>query len=494
MSPAPTLVMRGISKRFGPTLALDGVDLEAFAGEALALLGANGAGKSTLMNVLGGVLRPDEGSIELDGAEVRIGGPRDAQMHGIAFVHQETALLPSMTIAENLLIAELPERRGLVDRTAMRERSRAVLARLGCDLDPDRPLDTLATGDRQMVEIARALLGHPKVLILDEPTSSLTAREKERLFAVIEALKREAVTIIYITHFLDEVARVCERAYVLRGGRVVGGGPMAGFTGKRLIELIVGEVGVPERVAPTARPGAAVLRAGGLGRPGAFEGIDLTLHRGEILGLWGLLGSGRTETLRALAALDPAESGTVEVDVEGHWQRLDRALAAKLIGYVSEDRRGEGLLLPLPVADNIVVSALPKLTRGPFVDRRRIAAAVAALVQRLGIRLASPAQPIRTLSGGNQQKAIIARWLEVGPPIWFLDEPTRGLDVAAKAEIVRIAGELAAAGAAILVVSSEVEEMMALCHRYLVLRRGRIEAELPAGADYAQLMAAAAGA
>lgn len=243
-----------------------------------------------------------------------------------------------------------------------------------------------------------------------------------------------------------------------------------------------------------ASPGEPLLRANGLTRAGAFADVSLTLHRGEILGLWGLIGSGRTEVLKALAALDPADHGTVEARVDGTWRRLDRRLAARLIGYVSEDRRGEGLLLPRSVLDNIALSALPRLARAGLIDRGRVAGRVRALIERLGIRLASPAQPIRTLSGGNQQKAIVARWLEVGPPIWFLDEPTRGLDVAAKAEIVRITGDLAASGAAILVVSSEIEEMIALCHRYLVLRRGRIEAALPAAASRAELMAAAAGA
>jgi ABC-type sugar transport system ATPase subunit len=486
--------MRGVSKRFAGTLALDSVDLEARAGEALALLGANGAGKSTLMNVLGGVIPADSGTIELDGRPVRIEQPRDATRHGIAFVHQETALLPSMTVAENMLIADLPERRGLVDRGAMRARCAEVLARLGCDLDPDRELALLATGDRQMVEIARALLARPRVLILDEPTSSLSAREKERLFQVIAGLKKDGVTILYITHFLDEVARVCERAVVLRGGRVVGGGPLAELPADRLVRLIIGEVEPPPRASVPAVPGEPILRAQGLCREGAFAEVSLTLHRGEILGLWGLLGSGRTEVLKALAALDPAERGSVELRVDGSWRPLERRLAARLIGYVSEDRRGEGLLLPRSVEDNIALSALPRLARFGLIDRGRVEGRVRALIERLGIRLASPAQPIRTLSGGNQQKAIVARWLEVGPPIWFLDEPTRGLDVAAKAEIIRITGELAGSGAAILVVSSEIEEMMALCHRYLVLRRGRIEAVLPAAASRAELMAAASGA
>ena len=367
--PAPYLRMTDISRAFPGVVALDGVSFDAWAGEVHALIGANGAGKSTLMNVLGGVIRSDTGEIHIDGQAVDVHSPSDATAHGIAFVHQEMAMLPTLTVAENMHISSFPTRAGLVDARVMRDRTEKALRRLGCKFPPDVRAQYLSTGDRQMVEIARALLSEPGIVIFDEPTSSLTSREKARLFEVIHGLKADGVTIIYITHFLDEVFQICDRATVLRGGKTVGTGSLGEMTTDDIVRLMIGDVRIDEGQKPDSVTDQPLLRVRQLGRAGVLHGIDLTLHQGEVLGLWGLLGSGRTEVARAIVGLDPRDEGTVEVD-DGHGLREVRGLEAqRWIGMLTEDRRNEGLLQPLSVRQNMSLANLRVLGgRTGFVD------------------------------------------------------------------------------------------------------------------------------
>ncbi len=491
----PFLRMVQVSKRFPGVQALDDVNLEAYPGEALALLGANGAGKSTLMNVLGGVVRPDSGEILIDGTPVEIHSPLAAARHGIAFVHQEMMMLPTLSVAENLFITSFPTRGGMIDRAEMNRRSSQVLGRLGCSFAPDTRVQYLSTGDRQMIEIGRALLGDPKIIIFDEPTSSLTSRERDRLFGVIRALKQDGVTIIYISHFLDEPFAICERVTVLRGGATVGGGAIGELTHDAIVRLMIGSGG---DVAPvdrrTATIGEPVLQVEGLHRTGVLQDISFTLHKGEVLGLWGLLGSGRTEVARALVGLDPIDGGRIQVAVDGTLQPVTPREAQRWIGMITEDRRNEGLLLPMSVRENMSLANLLNLrNRWRLVDGARETTLAQQFVERLNIKVSSILQPVRTLSGGNQQKVVVGRWLERNPPIYIMDEPTRGLDVGAKAEIRNIVFELAVSGAAILVIASEIEEMMALADRFIVMNRGAIVREFGKDVSNDALMAAAAG-
>jgi ABC-type sugar transport system ATPase subunit len=492
----PSLEMVGISKKFPGVQALNDVNLAAYAGEALALIGANGAGKSTLMNVLGGIVRADSGEIRINGERVDIHSPLAAVERGIAFVHQEMAMLPTMSVAENMLISSFPARGGFIDRAEMERRCTEQLRRLGCHFTPDTRVQYLSTGDRQMVEIARALLGKPGIIIFDEPTSSLTSREKERLFDVIRTLKAEGVTLIYITHFLDEVFSICERATVLRGGETVGSGLMHELTTHDIVHMMIGDIDVAAHAKITpSELGEVVLRVTDLHRKGVLHDIDLTLRRGEILGLWGLLGSGRTETARAIVGLDPVDGGKIEINTGGAMRTVHGSEAQRWIGMVTEDRRNEGLLLPMSVKQNMSLANLRGLlSRWLLIDNQQETDLAAGFVERLNIVISNLGQPVKTLSGGNQQKVVVGRWLELNPPIFFMDEPTRGLDVGAKAEIRNIIHELAASGAAILVISSEIDEMMALAHRYLVMNRGRIVQEMPGSASRGDLMAAATGA
>lgn len=492
----PLLRMVGIKKSFPGVQALKGVDLELASGEVLALIGANGAGKSTLMNVLGGVITADEGDIYIQGERVSIRSPLNAAELGIAFVHQETALMPTMTVAENIHISSFPTRIGLIDFKSIEENCVRVLSRFGAEIDPRTLIRDLSPGERQMVEIGRALLGDARIIIFDEPTSSLTGREKTRLFEVIGSLKRAGVAIIYITHFLDEVFEVCERAIVLRDGETVGGGMLRDLTRDDIVRLMVGDKEITRykrrKVAGTGEP---VMRVHGLSRKGALDNISFTLHKGEVLGLWGLLGSGRTELARACVGLDPIDKGIIEIEHNGVLKPIHPREAKNWIGMVTENRREEGLLLPMSVKTNISLANLRALISHiwPFIDSKRETDLAHDLVRRLDISISSLDQAVETLSGGNQQKVVIARWLERGPSIYIMDEPTRGLDVRAKAEIRNIVTELADRDAAVLLISSEIEELMGLADRFLVMSRGRIVAEYPADASREDLMAAAAG-
>lgn len=493
----PYLRMENIRKSFPGVQALKGITFDANQGEILALIGANGAGKSTLMNVLGGNVIPDEGKIVIGGQEVQINSPLDAAKNGVAFVHQEMAMLPTMSIADTMFISTFPTKSSLIDYQSVNERCAAVLKRLGCNFDPGTKIRNISPGSQQMVEIGRALLNNPRIIIFDEPTSSLTAREKEHLFEIINSLKREGAVIIYISHMLDEVFQLCDRAMVLRNGETVGGGLIKDLTYNDIVKLMIGSKQIDAYFEYKKRPvGDPILAVEKMCRKGVLDNISFTLCKGEVVGLWGLLGSGRTEVARALAGLDSIDSGEIKVRTNGQLHAVKQAQMKNSVGMVTENRREEGLLLPMSVKTNMSLANLWKLTRGflPFIQDKLEQEQTQKYVDRLEIKIANHNQRVETLSGGNQQKVIIGRWLQKNPLIYIMDEPTRGLDVGAKADIRRIIAELAESGAAILVISSEIDEMMSVSDRYLVMNRGRIVAELDRDATKEKLMAAAAGA
>ena len=491
----PYLRMHAISKRFPGVVALRGANLEAFAGEAIALMGANGAGKSTLMNVLGGVISKDEGEVHIDGRIREFRSPINSLDQGIAFVYQELNSLPTMSIAENVFADGLPKRHGRIDFRSAEDQTRDILRRLGSELDPRTPVAALNTGDRQLVEIARALRRGPRILIFDEPTSSLSERERHRLFKVIEGLKQDGVAVIYITHFIEEIFTVCERVTVMRNGETVSSNAIDAVTSRDIVHDMMGTVEHESRLAPhRAIETKIVLDVDHLRRTDELD-ASFALHGGEIVGLWGLLGSGRTELARAMVGLDPVDGGRVR------WRNDDGELAditpAALYGhagFVTEDRRGEGLFLPLSASDNIVLPSIRQIAGfAGIVDRRKQKKLAGELIRRLDIKVASDEQKAATLSGGNQQKVVFARWLATRPKLFLLDEPTRGLDVGAKTEILKLILELAEAGTAVLLISSELEVLTRVCDRYLIMSRGRITGELPGSAGKRQLIAAVSG-
>jgi ABC-type sugar transport system ATPase subunit len=484
------LRMEGISKAFVGVAAIGNADFEAFAGQATALMGANGAGKSTLMNILGGVVSADRGRIVIDGKEVHLRSPRDATRQGIAFVHQELTMFPTMTVAENIFIDDMPADRGLIDFDEMNRTSAMLLARLGSHIAPSTPVEVLSIGDRQLVEIARGLRQQARIVIFDEPTSSLTGPERERLFNVIRGLKAEGVVVIYITHFLDEIFEVCERATIMRNGETVWSSPIDELDPAKVVHLMLGVAESHGRLrdAPAAASDA-LLRVEGMSRRGALDDVTFEIRRGEIVGLWGLLGSGRSELLRALVGLDPIESGTMFwADGAATTAIVPRSLHSH-VGFVTEDRRGEGIHAPLSVAENLALPSLRSLlNRWRLVAGDKEARLADGMIRRLQIKVAGRQQTVGTLSGGNQQKVVFGRWLATEPQLFLLDEPTRGLDVSAKAEILKLVVELAEQGCSCLIVSSELEELMRVSDRYLVIARGRIIGELPSSATADELM------
>jgi ABC-type sugar transport system ATPase subunit len=403
--------------------------------------------------------------------------------------------VPSMTVAENILISNFPTRAGLIDGKAMRHRAAALLERLNCPFSVDETVENLSMGDRQMVEIAGALAREPKILIFDEPTSSLTGREKRKLFEVIFSLKQQGVVIIYVTHFLDEIFEICERVTVLRNGATVGTRMMGEVTPLEIVHMMLGQNHSQERLSePRSGGNKSLLTASGLSREGVLADVNLEIREGEIVGLWGLLGSGRTELVRALTGLDPIDAGDLRFDAGGGLKTVTPQQLHRQVGLVTEDRRGEGLLLPQSVRQNLSLASLGTLlNRFLMIDGRREQTLAKGLIERLGIKVSSPAQRVGTLSGGNQQKVVFGRWLATKPRLFILDEPTRGLDVGAKNEILKLAVELARSGVSILLISSEIEELMRVCDRYLVMSRGRIIEELSGSSAKSQLMDAVSG-
>lgn len=491
---APALEMRGISKAFPGVVALTGARLVARRGEAVALLGANGAGKSTMMNILGGVIAADAGEIRVNGQPITLTSPRDAARAGIAFVHQELTMFETMTVVENIFLDEFPTKRGRIDTAAMRKRAGELMALLGAKFPLDIAVEDLSTGDKQLVEIARALRQNPRIIILDEPTSSLTEPERKRLFSVMGDLKATGVAVIFITHFLDEIRDTCESVTIMRNGETVVEAPVSEISTSDIVHYMLGPTEDVGRFRdPEAVKAEPVLEVRGLTRGRDLHGIDMVLRRGEIVGLWGLLGSGRTELIRALIGLDRVDAGKMTWRRNGKAVPLTPAELKHKAGLVTEDRRGEGIFGSLSLAENIALPNLGKLmNRFGLIDRGKFDQLAAETIRKFGIKAAGPHQAMGTLSGGNQQKAVLGRWLERNPEVFLLDEPTRGLDVHAKTEILRAVSELAYRGCAVLIVSSELEELMRVADRYLVISRGRIISELSGTASADDLLHAVA--
>jgi len=478
-----TSVLRllSITRRFGATVALDGAALELRKGEVHALLGENGAGKSTLLSIVGGLLRPDGGSMELEGAAYAPRSPRDARAAGIALIHQELSLFPHLTVAENVLVGQEPTRRGLLDGSEMRRRTREVLAEFGHpEIDPDARVARLPIGARQVVEIARAMAARARVVLMDEPTSSLPRGDVERLFAVVRRLAERGVAVLYISHFLEETRAVAQAFTVLRDGRTVATGSLADVGNDELIARMVGRT--VSDLFPERPRGAreVVLEVRGLARPPALVQASLTLRRGEVLGIFGLMGSGRTEMVRALFGLDRPAAG--EVQISGRGARLAEAPSSRLrqgLGYLSEDRKGEGLALPLSVADNVTLARLSSCSRSFVLQPERQARQAQERADELHVRMRGPQQPVRTLSGGNQQKVAFARLVHQDAEVLLLDEPTRGVDVASRVEIYAAVARAASQGKAVLLVSSYLPELFGVCDRIAVMSRGRLSPARP---------------
>jgi ribose transport system ATP-binding protein len=476
------LTLTGIRKRFGPTIALDGVDFDLRPGEVHALIGENGAGKSTLMNVLVGAIRGDAGTMTLRGEAYAPSSPLDARRHGVALIHQELSLCGHLTVAENILMGLEPARVGWLDRQAMaRETARVLEAFHHPELGADRRLMDLPIAARQVVEICRAMAARASIVLMDEPTSSLPREDVDRLFALIRHLRERGVAIIYISHFLEEVREIADRYTVLRDGRSVATGELTGVTNDRLIAHMVGrpmEALFPEH--DREGPGAPVLEVRGLSAPPVVRDVSLTLREGEILGIAGLVGSGRTELVRALMGLAPVASGDVAVrgrpspQAAKPWTRI-----AAGTGYLSEDRKGEGLALSLSLADNITCTRLEACSTAGWIrlaDQRRQAA---RWIDALRVKARTPLEAARTLSGGNQQKVAFARLLHQRADVLLLDEPTKGIDIGSKAEIYRAIVDVARERKAVLVVSSYLPELFGLCDSLAVMCRGRLSPTRP---------------
>jgi ribose transport system ATP-binding protein len=474
--------MRGIRKSFGLTEALRGVELDLRPGEVHALVGENGAGKSTLMKVLAGAERPDGGTMTLNGLPYAPAGPLEARQRGVAMIYQELTLAPHLSVAANVLLGQEPSRWGLLQRREGVRRVEEALAVLGHpEIRPEAPVSQLGPAARQIVEIARALLVDVHVLILDEPTSSLAHDDTERLFALVRRLRQRGVSVVYISHFLEEVREIADRYTVLRDGLAVGGGSRDQFSPARVIELMVGRSLADQFPRVPHAIGGPVLELTSVAGLRLPRGVSLTLHRGEVLGLAGIVGAGRTELLRAVFGLDPVRRGEVRVVHAAGWARGrdPRSRIEQGLGMLSEDRKAEGLALIQSVADNLTWSRLEPYGRWGFLSRRRRWRAVAEWLSRLRVRCSGPDQPVGQLSGGNQQKVALGRLLHQDADVLLLDEPTRGVDVGSKAEIYRAIGELAARGKAVLFVSSYLPELLGVCDTLAVMSRGRLSPVRP---------------
>lgn len=477
---------QNITKRFPGVQALDGVSFEIERGSCHALMGENGAGKSTLGKILAGVYFADEGELLLDNKPIRPTTPLAARRLGIAMVHQELAFCPNLTVAENLCLGDLPRRAGWLDRRRMREQARAMLAEIDANMDVDLPISRLSTGQEQLIQIAAALGTGAKIIIMDEPTSSLSVRESENLFQLLAKLKQRGITIIYVSHRMEEIFRLCDRITVLRDGRHVATGSVAQTNPECVIQQMVGRELKQYTSHHLQSPlGEELLRVENLSSPGKFTNVSFKLHAGEILGFAGLIGAGRSEIAQAIFGLDEAATGKVFVrGRELELGSVQAALAAG-IGLLPEDRKRLGLVLAMNCRENTSLTILSRLSSFGFVRRKEECAIAQRYVDRLRVKTPSLDSPVASLSGGNQQKIALAKWLARECGILIVDEPTRGVDVGAKAEIHHLLDELACQKLALLVISSELPEVMNLSRRILVMRQGRVAGEL-ARQDFTQ--------
>jgi monosaccharide-transporting ATPase len=480
----PLLSMQGISKQFLGVPALREARFEVARGEVHALIGQNGAGKSTLIKVLTGVYAKDAGRIEFDGREVAFSSPHAAQLAGLSTIYQEVNLVPFRSVAENVFLNREPKRLGLIDWRRMNREAAGVLHRLDIDVDVTRPLYEYSIATQQMTALARALSTEARLVIMDEPTSALAEQEVQTLFGVIRRLKSEGISVVFVSHRLDELYAVCDRVTVMRDGRTVEECPMSGISRFELVSRMLGrelaaELSHRRAAEDDAVPaGPPVLEAVDLRRGRALDGVSLSIRPREIVGLAGLLGSGRSETARAIFGADPLDSGTIAVEGRPLRLRSPRDAVAHKIAFAPEDRKTDGIIPQLSVRENITLALLPQLRRHGIVDRKRQARIVDRFIGAIGIKCSSREQPVRELSGGNQQKVILARWLCIDPKLLIVDEPTRGIDVGAKRDIQVLVRQLADEGLAVLLISSELEEIIADANRVVTLRDGRSVAEL----------------
>ncbi|TNM30612.1 sugar ABC transporter ATP-binding protein [Streptomyces sedi] len=495
--PPPVVALRDVWKSYGAVAALRGARIELHAGEAHALVGENGAGKSTLIKVLAGVRQPDRGVLELDGAATEFKSPQDARAAGVAVIHQEPALFPDLSVAENVFAGRQPRGRfGRIDEHAMRERARALLARLGVPLDPRRPARGLSIADQQIVEIAKAVSLETRALVMDEPTAALSGPEVDRLFSVVNALRAEGTAVLFVSHRFAEVTALCQRVTVLRDGAHVSTGPLAETTVDQLVARMVGREPDALFVRPGKQrpPGEVVLEVEGLSRAGAFRDVGFRVRAGEIVALAGLVGAGRSEVARAVFGVDRRDAGRVTVAGRALPNGRPRAAMAAGLALVPEDRRQQGLVLAASVQRNATLPRARQLSRFGFLVGGAERRAAREWATRLRTRYGDLDDPVGTLSGGNQQKVVLAKWLATGPRVLIVDEPTRGIDIGTKAEVHRLIAQLAADGVAILLISSELPEVLGMADRVLVMREGRLVADLPREtADEERVIRAATG-
>jgi len=483
----PVLEVTGVDKSFAGVRALRGVDFTLRPAEVHALIGENGAGKSTLIKVMTGVYRPDAGTVRLAGTAREFRNPLEAQAAGISTIYQEVNLVPLMSVARNLYLGREPRRLGLVDTGRMNREAAEVLGRYGVDVDVTRPLRTLGLGAQQMVALARAVQIDARVVIMDEPTSSLEPREVETLFSVIRRLKEQGIAVVYVSHRLDELYAVCDRVTVMRDGEVVHTGDIAKLERLRLVSLMLGrEMAAVREKGTTAfdtgrrdvRDGQPALRASGLTVRHRVQDVSVDVHPGEVVGLGGLLGAGRSETAKAIVGALGTESGTVEVEGRALRRRSPAASIRAGVVMLPEDRKVEGIIPNLSVRENISLAALPRLSRAGIVSRAKQDEVVRFFMERLRIKASGPDQKVGDLSGGNQQKVLLARWLCLNPKVLLLDEPTRGIDVGAKAEVQALIDELAGEGLGVLLISSDLEELIEGSDRVVILKDGKVVGHL----------------
>lgn len=495
MSTTPLLYMKGISKTFPGVKALQNVELSLAAGEIHALLGENGAGKSTLMKILSGVYQRDGGEIRIDGEAVEIANPRQAEAHGVTIIHQEMNLVPAMSVMENIFLGREPANRfGFLDWGAMRSRTDDLMRSLGTAIAADDIVADLSIGEQQMVEIAKALSFQTKILIMDEPTAALTERETEKLFVIIRKLAADGVGIIYISHRMEELFALSDKITILRDGTYIGTVETKQAEFDQLIKMMAGR-DITERFPKQAAPiGEEVLRVENLTRSGELDKVSFSVRAGEIVGVAGLMGAGRTEMARAIFGADKLDSG--DIYVAGQKQEIHcpaDAIRAG-IGLITEDRKQQGLVLGMSVGENITLASLRNYVKSCFVCADAEETAIAAQIEKLKIRTPGSAQLVQNLSGGNQQKVVIAKWLTTCPKVLIMDEPTRGVDVGAKAEIYHIMNMLVEAGVGIVMISSELPEILGMSDRVLVMSQGRLVGNMDiADATQEKIVACAAG-